>query len=263
LCLLAVCLLTGCGALAAAFETQTAAPAVPPELLVPRVVSERPHDTGSFTQGLVWDDGRMYESAGQYGLSNLREVDPLTGEVLRRVEVPPEYFAEGLAQVDDRLIQITWREGTAFVYDAASFERVGEFSYTGEGWGLCYDGTHLVMSDGSDTLTIRDAATFEALEQIPVRFNDQPVTMLNELECVGEHVYANVWQTDFIVRIDPTTGVVTGVIDATGLLPPETRATLQSGAVLNGIAYDPATERFYITGKLWPTLFEVEFVPAG
>jgi glutamine cyclotransferase len=235
-----------------------AAPAAAEHLRV-KVLSVRQHDPTSYTQGLVWDHGRLYESAGLYGRSSLRQVDPRTGEVLRRLDLAPGYFAEGLAQVDNWLVQLTWKEGVAFVYDALSFGRVGEFHYDGEGWGLCDDGRRLVMSDGSDRLSFRDRRTFALLGGVDVRLEGRPLQQLNELECVGGAVYANVWMTDEIVRIDPAGGRVTAVIDAGGLLDPAARAHAD---VLNGIAYDPAKKTFLITGKLWPKMFEVVFVPA-
>jgi glutaminyl-peptide cyclotransferase len=245
---------------------ETTAEAQPVELIPvygPEVLTVYPHDTGSFTQGLVWIDGTLYESAGRYGQSNLREVDLATGEVIRSVPVSETYFAEGLALVDDRLIQITWREGTAFVYDAATFEVIDQFSYEGEGWGLCYDGVDLWMSDGTPNLFRRDPVTFALLETIPVTLFNEPIANLNELECVDGHVYANIWQSDFIVRITPETGLVNAIIDARGLLTPQQRAMLPGGAVLNGIAYRPDSETFLITGKLWPVLFEVTFRQVG
>lgn len=243
--------------------TPAAQPFNPVIAYVPEVLAAYPHDTEAFTQGLVWIDGVLFESTGRYGLSTLREVDLETGDVLRSIPVDEAYFAEGLALVEDRLIQITWREGAAFVYDAASFELIETFSYEGEGWGLCYDGVDLWMSDGTPNLFRRDAATFELLETVPVALFGEPVANLNELECVDGHVYANVWQSDFIVRITPETGVVNAIVDARTLLTPEQRAMLPGGAVLNGIAYLPETETFLITGKLWPALFEVTFNQVG
>jgi glutaminyl-peptide cyclotransferase len=244
-------------------------PAAAVEYLVPEVLSVRPHDTGAFTQGLLLHDGLFYESTGQYGESTLRQVDPETGDVLELATVPEQYFAEGLALVDDRLIQLTWKEKVAPVYDLETLEQVDSFAYEGEGWGLCYDelGERLIMSDGSATLYFRDPQTFDLLDpfetvnQVEVTFDGQPVTMLNELECVDGQVYANIWQIDFIIRIDPETGYVNQVINAAGLLTPEEIAALQPGSVLNGIAYDAENNVFYITGKRWPKLFEVRFVP--
>lgn len=222
----------------------------------PQILDILPHDPNAFTQGLLLHDNMLYESTGLYGQSTLRRVDPTTGEVDLMITVDDSYFAEGLALVDDRLIQLTWRENTAFVYDVNTFELLDQYTYDGEGWGLCYDGDWLYMSNGSSELTRRDPQTFEPLEIIPVHLDGQPVSNLNELECVGENIYANIWQTDQIIRINKTTGVVNTVIDASGLLLPEEYANAD---VLNGIAYDPENDWFYITGKLWNKLFIVRF----
>jgi glutaminyl-peptide cyclotransferase len=241
-------------------------PAAPVEQLQVEVISVRPHSTTAYTQGLLLHDGVFYESDGQYGASSLRRVDPQTGEVLQQVDINQQFFAEGLALVgDDTLIQITWREGFAFIYDRETFQQLGLFFYEGEGWGLCYDGQYLWMSNGSEILYKRDPQFFRVLEEVVVTLEDQALPNLNELECVGDYIYANVYQTEMIYRIDKTTGVVTAAVDASGLLTEAERANLgadpDSAAVLNGIAYDPANEVFYITGKLWPSLFEVRFVP--
>lgn len=230
----------------------------PVERLKVKVLGSVPHDTRAYTQGLVWTDGALYESAGQYRESSLRQVDPKTGQVLRSVAVAPNYFAEGLARVGDRLIQLTWQEGVALLYDLATFERRGELPYSGEGWGLCHDGRRLIMSDGSDALIFRDPASFATIGQVNVTFDGVPVSQLNELECVDGAVYANVYTTQAIVRIDPETGWVTAVIDASGLLTPE---EMRRSEVLNGIAYKPETKTFLITGKNWPRMFEVVFEP--
>lgn len=238
------------------------AAAVPaPEHLRIDVLAVHPHDPQAYTQGLVWYRGELYESDGLYGRSSLRRVDPATGTVRQKIAIEPRIFAEGLALVGERLIQLTWKEGIAPVYDRATFRHLADFHYEGEGWGLSYDGKRLVMSDGSDRLFFRDPKTFALQGSVAVTRDGVPVMQLNELECVGGEVWANVWQTDDILRIDPKSGRVTGVAEATGLLAPEDRAA--GAEVLNGIAYDPATRRFWITGKLWPKMFEVRFVPAG
>jgi glutamine cyclotransferase len=224
------------------------------------IVSVRPHDTLAWTEGLLLDpDGRLFESTGISGRTSLREVDPMTGEVLRSA-VPggPEY-GEGLALVDDRFIQLTWQDQVALLWDAATLAPLGRIPYDGEGWGLCYDGARLVMSDGSATLSFRDPGSFELIGSVPVTLRGEPVSMLNELECVDGSVWANVWETDTIVRIDPATGAVTGILDASGLIEPHP-ALEDPGAVLNGIAFDPASGTFLLTGKLWPSLFEVRLV---
>ena len=220
------------------------------------VLRQFPHDTDAFTQGLVWWNDQLFESTGLRGESDLRRVDPETGEVEQIIEVADRYFAEGLALVDDRLIMLTLDAGEAFTYHRDTFEQGVTFTYEGEGWGLCHDGRRLVMSNGSDRLSFRDPETFEETGGVQVRLRGQPLSNLNELECVGDVVYANVWQQDVIVRIDPRSGRVTDYIDATGLLP-DRRGT----DVLNGIAWNGETETFYITGKWWPTMFEVRFVP--
>jgi glutamine cyclotransferase len=230
-----------------------------PQRLEPTVLASYPHDPQAFTQGLLLHEGMLYESTGLYGRSSLREVDLETGEVVRARQIDPRLFGEGLALVDGNLIQLTWRAGLALVFDLETFEPLGTFSYQGEGWGLCFDGESLWMSDGSATLTARDPAGFEPLRRVTVTLAGEPVTRLNELECVDGNIYANVWQTDRIVRADKSTGRVDAVIEAGGLLSTEQRSTLSTDAVLNGIAYDRENERFLITGKLWPTLFAVRF----
>jgi glutamine cyclotransferase len=232
------------------------------ERLVPEVVRTLPHDREAFTQGLLFADGHFYESSGRYGLSDLREVDVDAGTVVRRRPLEARFFAEGLALAGDRLIQLTYREGTALVYDRDTFEEVGRFRYEGEGWGLCFDGQGLWMSDGSSTLQRRDATTFELTGRLEVRRAGQPVPRLNELECVGDHVYANVWLTTEIVRIDAGSGRVDAIVDAAALVPDDPLVRANRDAVLNGIAHDPETDRWWLTGKLWPALYEVRWVPA-
>jgi glutaminyl-peptide cyclotransferase len=216
-----------------------------------------PHDPGAFTQGLLWHEGWLYESTGIRGRSSLRQVDHETGAVARALALSPSNFAEGVALVGHQLIQLTWQEGIALVYDLSSFEQVGQFHYAGEGWGLCYDGQRLVMSDGSSRLTFRDAASFEIIGAVEVTLDGNPLDRLNELECVSDRVYANVWMTDRIVRVDPSSGRVDATIDASRLLAPSERA---GADVLNGIAYLPERDSFLVTGKLWPKLFEVRFI---
>lgn len=227
------------------------------EQLEARIVAQYPHDPAAFTQGLVWFGGRLFESTGQYGASTLRRVDLESGEVERRIDLPEEFFAEGLERVGDRLVQLTWREQLALVYSLDSFERVEEWSYLGEGWGLCFDGVDLVRSDGTDQLTFHDAGSFAPLRQVGITIGGRPLSQLNELECVDGDIYANVYAAAQIVRIDPADGRVTALIDASGL------AADQGGAgVLNGIAYRPETSTFLLTGKNWPKLFEVVLVEA-
>lgn len=238
-----------------------AAPAAPPARLRAEVVEVYPHDPGAYTQGLVLHDGKLYESTGLYGRSSLREVELATGKVLHRVDLPPSLFGEGLALQDRRLVQLTWREGVALTYDLATLAQTGEIKYSGEGWGLCFDGAQFIETDGSQRLIFRDPATFAVVRQVAVAEDGRQVTALNELECAGDEVYANVWFTDRILAVAKSSGNVRAVVDASGLLSTAERAALSSDAVLNGIAADPANGTFLITGKRWPKLFRVRFVP--
>lgn len=227
--------------------------ATPRPRITPTVLEVRGHDRDSFTQGLQFVDGRLFESRGQRGQSALTEIDANTGDVLRSVRLADNLFGEGLAVVGDRLIQLTWQAGLALVYDMDSFELVDTLTYEGEGWGLCHHDNSLVMSDGSATLTYRDPATFEVRATVEVTLAGTPIDRLNELECVDDRVYANVWQQDVIVVID-SAGLVETVIDAAALRD----LVAEPGAeVLNGIAYDDATGTFLLTGKYWPTMYEV------
>jgi glutaminyl-peptide cyclotransferase len=221
----------------------------------PEVLRSFPHDPEAYTQGLLLHEGRFYESTGLVGRSTLRRVVPATGFVEWRFTLAGNLFGEGLALVGNRFIQLTWQNQVAMIYDL-DFNRAGTFDYQGEGWGLCYDGTKLVMSDGSATLFFRDPQTFAVRGQVTVTRGGSAVSRLNELECVGKLVYANVYQTDTIVRIDSASGQVLTTIDASGLL---TAAEATGTDVLNGIAFDDATRHFFLTGKLWPKLFEVRF----
>jgi glutaminyl-peptide cyclotransferase len=228
--------------------------------LVPEVLAVYPHDDSSYTQGLVVDPaGRVFESAGRYGRSNVREVDVASGRVLRRRDLPDEVFGEGLAYVEGRLVVLTWREGRAFVLDAGSLESVGEHAYDGQGWGLCFDGERLVMSDGSATLTFRDPATFAVRGSVTVTTGGVPLPRLNELDCVDGTVWANVYLTDRIVQIDPGSGRVLAEVDAAALSARQ--EDREADEVLNGIAWDPARGTFLVTGKHWDELYEVRFVP--
>lgn len=234
-----------------------AASPVAPALLSWEVVSSFPHDTNAWTEGLLIDDqGRLFESTGIVGHTSVREVDRSTGEVLRQASPPDAVYGEGLAVAGDRLLQLTWKDGVALAWDPDTFDLEGSYSYAGQGWGLCSDGSRLVMSDGSDTLTFRDPATFAVTGSVQVTVMERPLVKINELECVDGEIWANVWETPYIVRIDPSTGVVTGALDLTGLADPDPSAS-DPGAVLNGIAYDPASDTFLVTGKLWPTMYEL------
>ena len=240
---------------------QAQSPPVP--LLAPEVLNVFPHDAEAFTQGLLWHEGYLYESTGLYGESTLRRVDLESGEALEVHALPAEFFAEGLERVGERLIQLTWKAGAAFVYDFETFELLDRIAYDGEGWGLCFDGRYLFMSDSSAHLSIRDAESFELIFRGAVTLDGRliPAQLLNELECVGDHIYANAWNTDYIFQIDKFSGDVSALIDASALLSDAEQRDLPAGAVLNGIAYNDETETFFITGKKWPKLFEVVFVP--
>lgn len=222
-----------------------------------------PHAREAFTQGLLWHGGALYEGTGIEGASELRRVELESGRVEQAQALPRDVFGEGLALVGERLVQLTWQSERAFVYDRASFALEGEHRYTGEGWGLCFDGERLVMSDGSHVLTFRDPESFEPIGSVEVHDRGVEVSRLNELECVNGEVYANVWLSDRIVRIDPASGAVTAWIDAAGLLGLDGVGDTNGVDVLNGIAYMPERERFLLTGKYWPSLFEVQFVPGG
>ncbi len=220
------------------------------------VVNSYPHDPGAYTQGLLYDDGDLFESTGIYGESSLRRVDLESGGVLQQVNLDAAYFGEGLALWEDRLIQLTWQEHTAFLWDAMSFASTGSFAFTGEGWGLTHDGRRLIMSDGSSTLRFFDPVTYLVSGTLAVVDNGSPVINLNELEWIRGEIFANQWLTERIARIDPDTGRVIAWINLDGLLDPAP----PSAEVLNGIAWDDAGERLFVTGKLWPSLFEIELV---
>jgi glutamine cyclotransferase len=224
-----------------------------------RVVHVFPHDPEAFTQGLVYRDGLFYEGTGLNGRSTIRKVRIENGEVLQIQKLDAQYFGEGIAVFGDTLFQLTWTSGIGFLYDLASFQRKGTFTYAGEGWGLAHDGTRLIMSDGSATLRFLDPATRKLVSRLTVRDAGKPVASLNELEYVKGEIFANVWQTERIARISPKTGAVTGWIDLKGLLTPREQA--QGVDVMNGIAYDSAGDRLFVTGKLWPKVFEIRIVP--
>jgi glutamine cyclotransferase len=220
-----------------------------------RVVRSFPHDTHAFTQGLIYRDGFLFESTGLNGRSSLRKVKLETGEVVQQQLVDSKYFAEGLTDWQQHLIQLTWQTRIGFVYDLASFKMIRSFGYPGEGWGLTQDGSRLILSDGSPTLRFLNPDTLAESGRVVVTDRGRPIERLNELEFVRGEVFANIWQTDRIARISPGTGRVTGWIDLGGLLPATYK--LEPGAVLNGIAYDAAGDRLFVTGKLWPKVFEI------
>jgi glutamine cyclotransferase len=219
------------------------------------VVSSYPHDPTSFTQGLLWHDGSLYEGTGLESQSKLRRLEFPSGKVLKEINLSSEYFGEGLALVNNRLIQLTWKSHRGFVYDLDSFKQLQEFAYDTEGWGLTYDGGNLILSDGSSNLFYLDPQTFKPIRKLAVTMNGQPLTEINELEFIEGEIWANVWQTDMIVRIDPSTGRVTSFMNLKAILAPSDRTGRED--VLNGIAYDAEKKRIFITGKLWPRIFEI------
>lgn len=223
-----------------------------------QVLNTYPHDQSAFTEGLVFEDGVLYEGTGLYECSNLRRVELETGKVLQIRELPNQYFGEGITIYKNKIIQLTWKSNLGLVYDKSNFELLQEFNYPTEGWGITYDGNCLIMSDGTSTLHFLDPETFEEIRQIEVYENDVPVTKINELEYVQGEIFANIWLTDRIARINPLTGQVTGWIDLKGILSPEDCS--EKVDVLNGIAYDTKNNRLFVTGKFWPKLFEIELI---
>ena len=219
-----------------------------------QVVRVYPHDPKAFTQGLVFHDGVLYEGTGLHGRSSLRKVKLETGEVLQEKKLEDRYFGEGIAIIGDSIVQLTWQTGVGFVYDRRTFDRTRTFTYAGEGWGLTYDGTRLIMSDGSASLRFLDPKTLKETGRLAVKEGGRPVPDLNELEMVKGEILANVWGSDRIARISPATGQVTGWIDLHGILDPKDAAGVD---VMNGIAYDAEKDRLFVTGKWWPKLFEV------
>ena len=222
-----------------------------------KIVHTYPHDTGAYTEGLFYKDGFLYESTGQAGQSTVRKVDLQSGEVIQRHNVPSRYFGEGIVDWKDRLVQLTWQSGTGFVYDLASFKQRRSFTYPGEGWALTRDDKHLYMSDGSAVLRVLDPETLATTGSILVTADGEPVGNLNELEWIKGEIYANVWLTNHIARIDPASGHVVGWIDLTGLFDVNTLPE-PGNDVLNGIAYDAKHDRLFVTGKRWPSLFEIK-----
>ena len=221
-----------------------------------RVVRSLPHDTQASTQGLLIQGGRLFESTGGYGTSTVREVDLDTGQVVRERRLADALFGEGLARVGDRLVQLTWRAGAGFLYDPDTLHPVGSFSYEGEGWGLAFDGERLAMSDGTATLRFLDPGTFRETHRVDVAGPDGPIAGLNELEFVGDALYANVWRTERVAIIDPDSGELRGWLHLDGILPVVFRR--EGTAEMNGIAYDEAANRLFVTGKRWPRVFEIE-----
>jgi glutaminyl-peptide cyclotransferase len=223
------------------------------------VIHTWPHDPAAFTQGLVFNNGEILESTGLNGESTLREVDLGSGNLLKKISLTSEYFAEGLTVIGARAYQVTWQNGTGFIYDAATFQRKGQFKYEGEGWGLTTDGQLLILSDGTDQLRFIDPSNFGLVRTLRVTASGRPVRRLNELEWIKGEIFANVWLTNQVVRIDPLSGVVRGIIDFSGLLSSADRKP--DTDVLNGIAYDAARDKLVVTGKRWPKIFEVRLIP--
>ena len=220
-----------------------------------RVVASFPHDPEAFTQGLAIRDGKLYESTGNYGESVVRHVELSTGRVLQQTDLTPDLFGEGITLWGDRLVQLTWREGKGLVYEQASLRRERSFAIDGEGWGITQDDRHWIISDGTEVLRFLDPATLALIRRVRVLDADRPVRYLNELEYVEGQVWANIWHNDMIARIDPDSGQVLGYIDLSGLYPKAQRQNRHQ--VLNGIAYDPASGRLFVTGKNWPRLYEI------
>lgn len=223
------------------------------------VLAQFPHDPRAFTQGLTIADGVLYEGTGWYGESSLRRDDLSSGSVLEQVPLPNNVFGEGIAVVGDRIVQLTWQTHLGYIYDRASFAQIGTFGYPTEGWGITFDGSRVIMSDGSATLRFLDPSTLSEVGTLDVRANGQPVQMLNELEYVNGAILANVWQTDQIAIIDPITGDVGTWLDLTGL---NSAPVTSRDDVLNGIAYDADSQRLFVTGKRWPRIYEIEIPQA-
>ncbi len=253
---LAAAILTAAALLAA---ISSAAPQPRTPVYGYKIIHVYPHDRAAFTQGLEFRGGFLYEGTGLNGQSTLRKVELETGKVLQKIPVGAEYFGEGVTILDQRIIELTWQAHRGFIYDRDTLRRIGAFDYPGEGWGLTHDARQVFMSDGTAQLRIWDSSTLQETRRVNVHDGAMPIASLNELEYVRGEIYANVWQTDKIARINPADGRVTGWIDLTGLLTP---AEISEGAdVLNGIAYDSLGDRLFVTGKLWPRLFEIQLVP--
>lgn len=226
-----------------------------PEIIRPEIVATYPHDANAFTQGLFIHDGDLFESTGQVGQSTLRRVALETGLVEQSVAIAPPIFGEGSARIGDEIFMLSWVSQRGFIFDADTFEQVDSFSYPGEGWGLTYDGNHLILSDGTPELRFLDPETMTLSHSINVTLNGRPVRRLNELEWIDGMIWANIWETRSIVRIDPESGVVDAMIDLSALIPPSVAS--RRDAVANGIAWNAETGQIYVTGKLWPTLYEI------
>jgi glutaminyl-peptide cyclotransferase len=237
-------------------STPVLTPTQPTKICGYKVIQTYPHDPNAFTQGLVFDQGQLYESTGLKGKSSIRKVDLATGKVLQISNLSDRYFGEGITLWQDRLFQLTWVDKIGFIYDQKTFQQLATFSYSTQGWGITHNDQDLIMSDGSNTLYFLNPDTFEETKRIQVKDQDVPVDKLNELEFVKGEIWANVWLSDRLARIDPDTGNVKGWIDLTGII--DAASTINPDAVLNGIAYDSASDRLLVTGKLWSKLFEIK-----
>lgn len=241
-------------------KTPTYTPSVPQPVptYTYRIINRYVHDRNAFTEGLAYDNDFLYEGTGLNGSSSIRKVDLKTGNILQIHKIPDQYFGEGITLYKDTLIQLTWKSNIGFIYDKNTFESMSEFSYSTEGWGITFDGKRLIMSDGTSTLHFLDPSTLKTVANIEVKDNNTPITKINELEYVKGKIYANIWQTDKIAIIEPSNGQVSGWIDLSGLLSPLDYSDKVD--VLNGIAYDVRADRLFVTGKLWPLLFEIKLV---
>ena len=256
--LLCISLLTAVLTIISCSSTPVSQESKPAAVYTYKIINVYPHDRNAFTEGLVFENGNMYEGTGQLGRSSLRRVKLETGEVLQARQLSDKDFGEGITIYGDKIIQLTWQSGKGFIYDKNSFKLLNEFSYSTEGWGITTDGKRLIMSDGSSNLYFLDPETFKVTGSIKVHYNDNPVSGINELEYVNGRIYANIWYTDRIAIIDPGNGRVTGWIDLTGLLA--SQGYNGPADILNGIAYDAKSDRLFVTGKYWPLLFEIKVV---
>ena len=245
---------------APSFNVQAVDAAIPP-VEPARLIAAYPHDSGAFTQGLFFSDGRLFESTGQHGESAVREVDLATGTVKREARLPAEYFGEGSTSWGDTIVSLTWKHGKGFRWDRDTFRKLGEFRYAGEGWGLTQDGTNLILSDGTSELRFLDPQTFAERRRVTVTWRGRPVNQLNELEYARGEVLANIWHSQLILRIDPATGIIKGAIDLSEIVASVPAPDAE--AVLNGIAYDDKAGKLYVTGKRWPRLFEIALPNTG
>jgi glutaminyl-peptide cyclotransferase len=256
--LIVMFLFSACGPFSGGQTSRQASAKVPPEYTF-AIVQVFPHDTSAYTQGLAYRDGVLYEGTGRSGESSLRKVRLRTGEVIQRVDLGPEFFGEGITILKNRVFQLTWKSGVGFVYDLETFHLKRRFTYAGEGWGLATNGHDLFLSDGTSEIRVLDAETLQEKRQLTIHEGHNPIDQINELEFVEGQIFANIWHSNRIARISPQTGEVVGWIDLTGLLSPVYR--LGPEAVLNGIAYDPIRKRLFVTGKLWPSIFEIRLSP--